>query len=98
RHGTQRPYRPARAGRPGPMESASAGSVLHPRGDGAVDDEMGAADERGRLAGEEGDAGGDLLRRAHAAHRIARQGGLVAFGAGIALAAPGVAVLEDRAR
>ena len=47
---------------------------LHPRGDRAVDDEVGAAHERRRRAGEEGNAGRDLLRRAHAAHRIARRG------------------------
>src|SRR5206468_10090437 len=73
-------------------------SVLHPRGDGAVDDEVGAAHERGRRPGQEGDAGGYLLRRTHAAHRIARERALVALAAGVALASPGVAVLEDRTR
>src|SRR5207248_6409254 len=97
RHGRPPPCRPRPAARPASTACVVMDSVLHPRGDGAVDDEVGAAYERSRLAGEEGDAGGDLLRRAHAAHRIARERALVAFGAGITLAAPGVAILEDRA-
>src|SRR5471032_1195926 len=74
------------------------GSVLNPSGDRAVDDEVGATYERSGRAGQEGDAGGDLLRRANAAHRVFRKGLLVALGVGLVLPAPGIAFLVDRAR
>src|SRR5471032_745286 len=73
-----------------------APSVLDTGRDRAVDHEVDAADERRRLAGEEGDRGGHFLRLTHAAHRVLGEEAGIALAAGRALAAPAVAFLVDR--
>lgn len=78
---------PAATSRPISGHGVRAGVILHPRGNGAVYHHVDAGDERGGRARQEHDGAGHLLRRAHATGRIARQRALVAFGAGIALAA-----------
>src|SRR5688572_17225384 len=79
------------------MVALDYGSVLDARGRSAVDDEVGAGGVAGHGAGEEGDAGGDLLGLAEAAERVELQHALIALGLVLLALIPDAAFEEDRA-